>query len=365
MRFRYGAGGYLRFPLLRPGEPITTDEKITKVEHFEPFFSPNRPVVNPAPPIVRDRTIFLREPGEYYLRLNDHTPLRVAVFSPDEGITKSVLRLFDFMVANQLYARAQDRSWYAHRQRFLQRFFVDERPLILSCGPTHQVFRSLIEERFCLPTRIASSATTFYLADGMARLAHNVPEVYLPEFGKFVMFDLNSGYVAKWMDSIDVAEATRVWGDVASDLERASDLVDVHAEVDTCPSTPQIEAAVVQTDDWGTIEFSGNYVANNPMDDFSRARALRTWYSGPIYYGSRAHNVRPTGTEFLEKGILLFANLHTDPILFEESCDWLVREGGTPREEIEIVRPNDLRARLAVGHRKQIDANEWRGRFPL
>ncbi|HEX9983050.1 MAG TPA: twin-arginine translocation signal domain-containing protein [Thermoanaerobaculia bacterium] len=362
MELLYGAGGYLRYPLLRLGEPVTATEKITSVDFFQPFFGPDRKVVNPSAPIVRERTILFREPGEYYLRINKSTPLRAVVFSSDEGVMTPVLRLFDFMVANQFYAGAQDMSWYVNREKYIKRFFVDERPLMLSCGPTHQVFRYLLEDRFCVPTRIATSASNFYLDDRITRLTHNVPEVYLPELDKYVLFDLNTGFVPKWMDAIDLAEATRVLGNYANDFERDSEVTEVHARVPTCPSKPIIGSLVAATDDWGTIEFSGNYVGDTPVDEFYRARGMRSWYSGPFYFGKKAVSVRPTGTEFLESGTLLWARMVDDPALEQDIWDWLTPT--VPREEIEVVSPDELRNRLWEGHLATIRAEEWKQRFP-
>ncbi|HYO75734.1 MAG TPA: twin-arginine translocation signal domain-containing protein, partial [Thermoanaerobaculia bacterium] len=216
------------FPLFRPGQTATASERITKLEFFVPLFGAERKgLVNPKlPKVINARTIRFDEPGEYYLRVNGGAGyLKAVVFAPDEGIPASLIRLFDFCVVNNLYLGAEDNVWYYRRADYLTEFFTAEQPMMLSCGPTHGVFRWLVRERFCLPARIMTAPGTYYHNGEVARLSHNVPEIYIPDYDKYVFMDLNFGMVPLWLDALELAEvAHATWGDTATDAESLEDL---------------------------------------------------------------------------------------------------------------------------------------------
>lgn len=352
------------FPMFRPGQMATASEPIRDLELFEPLFGGNRKgVVNPVMPKVLDRrTLRFDRPGEYYVKVNGGDGyLKAIVFSPDEGIPASVLRLFDFCVANNLYLGAEDMVWYMRRAEYLTEFFTAEQPMMLSCGPTHGVFRWLVRERFCLPARITTTPGTYYYDGKISRFSHNVPEIYIPEYDKYVFMDLNFGIVPLWMDALDLTAAARAtWDDNVSDKERLEDMgVPFHLGPDSCVGKWDAWELVREYGDAGSIEFSASYAHDQPVDTYARARAVRAFYGGPAYWGKEMVGVRPTGTEFLP-GMYLYAAHHTDRALHDDALAYI----GEFKYKIDVYEPKVLRKMLDEGHRNAIAAKEWVDRFP-
>jgi hypothetical protein len=352
--------GTRRFPLLLPGESVTASEPVRDLTYFLPLFGTFRKCVNPAEPVVHERTITFTEPGEYYLRVNGRSPLKVAVFAQDEGIPASLLRLFDFAVANSLYISAEDKLWYSGREQFLGRFFTSAEPFMLSCGPTHQLFRRLVEDRFCLPARIVTCAGRFYRKGKIAALGHNVPEVYVPELDQYVLFDINTGLVPLWDDALSLSAKLRRLSPVAVETETPDwSGVKLHADVRACSASPEASSLVHQYDQYGAVRFAGQLISNDTVDEHAQARALRGFYTGAGYWGKKITWVMPTGTEFLD-GWLQYGLYETDPALIDDMMAAL--KPLIP--ETMLVDPDVLRERLRDGHRANIAAREWTKRFP-
>jgi len=352
------------FPLFRPGQVAIASERIRKVELFNPLFGASRRgVVNPRMPKMLDRrTIRFDEPGEYYLRINDGDGYLKAVgFAPDEGIPASLLRLFDFCVANNLYLGAEDNLWYFRRADYLSSFFTAQEPMMLSCGPTHGVFRWLVRERFCLPARITTAPGTFYYGGEIARQSHNVPEVYIPDFDKYVFMDLNFGMVPLWLDALELAEISRTrWSAAASDDEKLEDLpIAFHVGPDTCVGRPGAWDLANELGGYGLLEFNAAYAMDEPLTSGSRARAVRAFWGGPAYWGRDMKGVRPTGTEFLP-GMYVFGSFHSDQRLIDDAIAYIA----TFDVPVDVHEPEMLRSMLADGHRDAIAAKEWSNRFP-
>jgi len=348
------------YPLLLPGETVEASQRIRNVEAFQPLFGARRTAVNPAEPAVRNaRTLVFKKPGEYYLRVNG-SPLRALVFAPDEGLPASLLRLFDFCVANNLYVGLEDNVFYRDRPGYLRTFFTSERPTMLFCGPTHQFFRHLVADRFCLPSRIVTGPGTFYAPDGsIVRRTHNVPEIYIPDFDKYVFMDLNNGFVPLWLDALELAAASRVWGDVstADDLDALG--IPVHVAVETHHAAQRARELMKEHGSEGTIEFDASLVDAHTVDSRRRARGVRAFYGGAAYWGRGATFAQPTGTEFLD-GEYHYASLHRDVRLRDDAIayvkPWIAN--------VTIDDPDVLRAALREGHRDAIAQREWLARFP-
>ena len=135
--------GESRFPIIFAKEFATASTRICRIEFFTPLFGAERNLVNPAKPIIKGEQIHFREPGEYYLKVNGDY-LKVLVLDPSEGTKEALLRMFDFFVANNLYLGADDNAWYQERYIYLRSFFRSCEPMMLSCGPSHSVWREWV-----------------------------------------------------------------------------------------------------------------------------------------------------------------------------------------------------------------------------
>jgi len=355
--------GESKYPILLAGECVTASGAIRRIAYFKPLFGGDRKVVNPAEPKVTNRQLTFTEPGEYYLHINNIEFLKVLVIDPAEKMTGGLLRLFDFFVANNLYLGASDNSWYTKRYRFLRRFFRSCDPMMLSCGPSHSVFREWVVDRFAVPTRIVTFTST-RLSSGMVVYAtHNLPEVYVPELGKFVMLDVNSNFVPKWLDAMETAaivhssgtdddDFTQDWRDYGLDLY--SGVEDVrYANADFLTGLRQELGSP-------DVSFEPQLVSKAPIIT-DRVPALRCFYGGAGYWGGGLSYVQPTGTEFLPGNSVHWASIQTNPLLVEAALTY--QRFNKP--EFEIVDPDKLRAQLEAGHRSSIAAAGWTSRFPL
>lgn len=103
-----------------------------------------------------------------------------------------------------LYSGADDHRWTPglSRQKFVWNWFTSSDPAMLSCGPTHAIFRWLVEDRLGLPTRIVTLPASYIKYGVVVNDGHNVAEVYVPELKRFVLFDVNNAFVPK-MDRRD------------------------------------------------------------------------------------------------------------------------------------------------------------------
>ena len=340
------------------GDEIVSSAPIVAVTTFTPLFGDARRVVNPARPrLTSTRAFVLDEPGEYYLRIND-SPLKVLVFPRGEQISSAILRLFHFCVANALYVGLEDNAWYAYRNRYLDAFFASSHPQMLSCGPTHSMFRALVAERFGLPTRIVNLSSSYYVGDRIARRTHNVPEVYLPDIGKFVLIDINSAYVPRWLDAFELTETVRArWGTLARPTDVWTELgLDLARDIDPLLPSAFAESLIPRQTADVRDSFVPAMVSTTPLD---RTPTFRVFLTGPTYWGRNIEWVQPTGTEFLP-GDCLLAAYETDPVLRQDVVDW----EASFKLKIDVVDPGDLRRRLAAGAQAAIERREWEQRFP-
>ncbi len=195
------------YPVLFAGDTIRRWEDVQSLGFFSPLFGAERNVVNPATPVVIERrTIRFDEPGEYYLEINHERFLKVLILDPLEPISKGVLRIFDFLVANLLVSNGEQPVWdKLGLDRYIQRWVHSKDPGLLLCGPTDSMFRALVFERFRLPNRMVTLPGVYRRNRQIVKATHNVPEIYLPDIGKFVLFDLNNAFVVRWLNAIDLA----------------------------------------------------------------------------------------------------------------------------------------------------------------
>jgi hypothetical protein len=355
--------GESRFPIIFAKEFATASAPIRQIEFFTPLFGAERKVVNPATPIIQGEQIHFRVPGEYYLNVNGDY-LKVLVLDPSEGSKEALLRMFDFFVANNLYLGADDNAWYRERFTYLRSFFRSCEPMMLSCGPSHSVWREWVRDRLALPTRI-TTLTSARLSNGMVTYAaHNLPEVYLPELGKWVMFDLNSNFVPRWLDAMELCEVVHAKGKDEDDFTQDwhSYGLDLYAGVAARNANPAyLDDLRRQAGSGSAMPFEPALVTNDVTRD-SLLIALRCYYGGPAYWGGDIGSVQPTGTEFLPGNVVYWGSLHENRLLELAAAEYARY---MYRTEIRVVEPSRLRAMLTEGHCPQIEAALWKSRFPV
>src|SRR5512135_535415 len=113
-----------RYPILWEGQEIELSGSAGPItSYFTPVFGPDRPVVNPAVPQVLGSRIVFQKAGEYYFTLAGKWPFKVVVLSASEPISAAVTRLFDFWVANCVFASNDEDSYYTDQMGYLDAFF--------------------------------------------------------------------------------------------------------------------------------------------------------------------------------------------------------------------------------------------------
>ena len=199
----------LSYPILRAGDAIEFSTDVRIAGTFEPLFGPDRDAVHPAQPDVEGRCIRFDEPGEYYLRLGDQGPLKVLVLGRGEPYSRSVVRVFGFCVANMLVSTSDDARLSADRRGYIAGWLHSESPAMLLCGPTYTVFAELVKEALGLPVRLVTFPGIYLSGEGPNKATHNVPEVYLPDLEKWVVFDVNNALLVEWLDAFELCRAVR------------------------------------------------------------------------------------------------------------------------------------------------------------
>lgn len=347
--FELHGGGY---PLLLVGETIGTKFDIEATGFFKPLFGPERPIVNPAVPrILGRRKVVFEQPGEYYLRFNGTVSLKVLVLDPSDSISLAVLRVFDFASANLVACPGNDGDW-AHTtpEQFIAAWFSSEEAVAVSCGPTANIFIRLIQDRFMLPGRVVTFPGTYLLEGKVAYATHNVPEIYLPDKKKFVLFDLNLGLVVKYKNA---GEMARVFHDILDDEAKLAnhhfDRLGFH--VHDGPHTFVAKEGTCESR--AGFRFLRGYLSEKKVRDqwyydASKAPGESTSFA-PLYYGGVAYFGQPGyGTEFL--GEYVYGTLHHTRFLGAAAVKWVESYGLKVRK----VRLEDLERLLERGHAREV-----------
>jgi hypothetical protein len=315
---------------------------------FSPVFGADRPVVNPTIPQVLGNRIVFSRAGEYYLTIGGAASYKVLVLSASEPISTAVTRLFDFWVANSVFAGQDDAVFYADQAAYVDHFFRSTAPMVVLCGPTHTNFARVIADALALPTRRPTFPGTFYWEGDILFLTHNPLEVYLPDLGKWQLFDVNYAFSVRGMSAQDLcsfiraksspkdtgyADAVAFWALDVHEAPRA------YLANDPSVGSPNLISKVPVTYSWRDI--------------------FRFYYGGVAYWGGEAYFQMPHGTEFLP-GTYVWGLLHTNPELGAAARTW-IESGGVP---VMIVTPEMLEALLADGHRTAILQEAWKTKIP-
>ena len=349
--------GDSQYPVLFAGDTIRRWKDVHSLGFFTPLFGAERVVVNPTVPTVEERrSIRFHEPGEYYLEINHENFLKVLILDPEEPISKGVLRIFDFLVANLLVSNGEDPIWYElGPERYIQRWVHRKHPGLLLCGPTDKMFRTLVFERFRLPTRMVTLSSVYRRDGKIGESTHNVPEIYLPDIGKFVMFDVNNAFVVRWLNAIDLARSVHSTTDDSANLTddqwNGLDL-DVYREVPNAFRPVRFNVLKGRDE---AVEFSPELVSSVPVET-RWVDMTEIYYGGVVYRGQSYY-----GTGFLEHDYS-FGSLHTDPEL-EEATVKLVNSYEADAK-VKVYSLRELTHMLDRGFGNQIEAKAWLDRVP-
>lgn len=303
------------YPILYNQEYVAFDEELVSLNFFFPVFSPDRPRVNPEKPrsVVRNNRTFLYfdMPGEYYLDINNDKKLKVLVLDYNEEISSNVLRLFDFLVANLVVTQGNDKEFNEDGGQFAMDFFTSKEPKMLLCGPTLSFFEIILRERFNLPARDVTF-TGVYMEEGRLNYStHNVLEVFLPDKGKWVLFDVNNGFVVKWMDAFEITEQVRNASRSKTNITKAefeSIDFDVHYLVDAKRTRDPSDARNIFYPDMITQQS-----VRDRWHDLSKV-----YLGGPGYWGGKRFTLNGLSSEYQ----LYLSRYHQDEFLLEAQVRW-------------------------------------------
>ena len=337
--------GSCRYPLVYAGEAIHADDGLAITGTFEPLFGADRACVNPTrPSTLPDGGLTFTEPGEYYLRLEGDRALKVLVLSRDELISEAVIRVFDFCAANLLPMTGNDAEWYEDADALISGWCQSDQPKMLLCGPTYGVFKRLIDERLGLPIRMVTFPGTYRVGKKIQKGTHNVAEVYLPDVGKWVLFDVNNAFVVRWKSALELSVLVKA-------ASRESELLTVDQW--QALQLPVHLGAPVTYRPVGAVTDSEQF-----RDEFlSATKGRELWHllsclymGGPAYRGSAGY-----GTEFLPAAYN-FASFHDDPELERAAVDWV----RTFDLEVAVFSGDEMARMLDEGHHELIADQHWR-----
>jgi hypothetical protein len=345
--------GGQRYPIIYEKEYIAVGGEIRKLDFFLPVFSPNRPVVNPKMPRVviegGRSLLYFDSPGEYYVEAENNIKLKVLVLNQREHISENVLRLFDFLVANLVVTQGNDKEFYENSGNFTIDFFMSKDPKMLLCGPTLSFFEILLRDRFNLPVRDVTFTGVFMEGGQLKYSTHNVIEVFLPDLNKWVMFDVNNGFVAKWLDSFEITEKIRSASATKtniSKLEFDSIVFDAHYLVDAKRSLNAADLRGV---------FSPDIISRESVRDRWYDLA-KIFLGGPGYWGGRRFNQNGLSSDFQ----LYESQYHQDPFLLDAQLRWV----GNWDLKVRHVPPEELKTMLNKAYSDQIAAKKWASYLP-
>lgn len=339
------------YPVIYAGDSITAPMAITSLGDFQPYSGADRSIVNPAAPLIeQQRRITFSQPGEYYVVINGNTFVKTVVLDPDEPVSESVARVFNFCCANMIAANRDDKRAGAGFEEYSRDWFLSDDPAILLCGPTKFVLEGLIADRFGLPVRHVTFPGVVLENGVMISQTHNVIEVYLPDLESWVLCDVNNAFLPCWESAFDVSRRVYALGIHNRRL--------VNEEWDSLgfvnhPGVPDVFQPVTQSP-----------LPETPIEAMASPRLIRDvrgpqlsilFLGGPAYWGWPGR-----GTAFLESDYN-FACQHEDERLRQRVIDWI----GEYDIDVTFHGIDELESRLNDGHRSQIEAKAWMSKISV
>ncbi|MDR4463991.1 MAG: hypothetical protein MRJ66_06970 [Nitrospira sp.] len=340
--------GGQKYPVVYNREYVAINEDVVSLDLFLPVFSPDRAAVNPAQPrivVENKRALFYFDvPGEYYLDINRGHKLKVVVLDRHEEISTNVLRVFDFLVANLVVTQGNDKEFYENNENYAIDFFKSKEPKMLLCGPTVSFFEIILRDRFNLPVRDVTFTGVFIEGGRLAYGTHNVVEVFLPDMSKWVLFDLNNGFVAKWMDAFEITEKVRSVSQSKKNISKTefeSIDVDFHYLVDAKRTMNAFDPRSVFYPDMVTRES-----VRERWHDLAKI-----FLGGPGYWGGKRFNQNGLPLEYQ----LYASRYHQDEFLLEAQRRWQDNWD----LKVRHVPPAQLKQMLDDAYAEEISARKW------
>ncbi len=342
-----------QYPVLYNQEFVAINEDVPSLKFFFPIFSPDRAVVNPEKPRIVERNnrtlLYFDVPGEYYLDINNDKKLKVLVLGRDEAISSNVVRVFDFLVANLVVTQGNDKEFYENSRNFAIDFFRSKGPKMLLCGPTLSFFEIILRDRFNLPVRDVTFTGVFMEGGRLNYSTHNVLEVFLPDKGKWVLFDVNNGFVVKWMDAFEITEQVRNASRSKMNLAKAefeSIDFDVHYLVDAKRTADASDRRSV---------FDPAMVTKQSVRDRWHDLA-KIFVGGPGYWGGKRFTLNGLSSEYQ----LYLSRYHQDEFLLEAQLRWQSNWD----LKVRHVPPVELKQMLEDAYAEEVSAEKWLGHLP-
>jgi hypothetical protein len=343
-----------RFPIIWEGDTLSASAPISTISFFQPRFGPERVAVNPERPrMVSPDLLRFDRPGEYYLILNRDSFAKVLVLAKSEPASSAVLRIFDFCVANHVFypwKESDDEEFYRDQGLYIDRLFSRKGDMWLSCTTTHTVLMRLVADALELPTRRPTFMGAFKWEGNISIDAHNPLEIYLPDKGKWVLFDVNLAFVPEWLSALETCEyfnRNSTPYHTGFIEEPALTSLDIH-------EAPRSFLPGVNSD---RPAYPYRLISTIPAV-YTWPLHFRFFYGGVAYWGDHKPQ-NEGGTDFLA-GDAVWASLEVDPCL-EEAVRRHARQFGF---EMTTVSPGTLESLLAEGHCQAIAQAGWRSKLP-
>jgi hypothetical protein len=329
---------------------LETADEIRSIDFFDPLFGDYRKTVNPARPDICGHTLVFPSAGEYYLRINETRFAKVLVIPAEECLSSSVLRVFDFCIANMCATGKDEERYAADPLATVADWFRNRSPLTLYCSSAHEVFRTILVNVFALPTRRVMLPGTGRINRKVYRVIHHVLEVYLPDLGKWVLFDLPNRFVIRWLDAFQIVDFVRQntlqtplgTGYVKSEALTSLDIYN-GGVISLLPKGYDGNGDLGQ----GSTDLSGLPVSYNWVNIF------KYYYGGVAYLGADSRVCECEPPNFWPSCV--FASRHTDLKLHQVTLKWI--EGNGCR--VQVVSQEELQRRLNGAFRETVAAKSW------
>jgi hypothetical protein len=288
--------------------------------------------------------------GEYYLRINEAQPVKVLVLPPGESISRSVLRTFDFCIANKSAMNRDETLYAADPSGAIARWFRNDEPIFLLCSSAHDFFGRIIKEVFALPTRRVLLPGTGRLGGEIYKVIHHVLEVYLPDIGKWGLFDVSNKFVVQWLDAFDIVDFVRK-------NEKDTPLGTGYVKESALASLDIYNGGVVsflpKENDCIPAEGDGNPCLSKLPVAYSWINLFKLFYGGVAYFGADSHVCEVAENNPWETCI--FASRHEDHELHDVAVEWIRENGFNPL----LLSQEELKVRLAEAFRAELAEARW------